>query len=210
MDSIDGLAGDNILTESLLKSDPLSPHDGVDLVGLPEFIRLDVEHVLVDKKILAQSQLELIRDEIRLVRLDHHLLSLRSVALATFEVTAASSTTSSATIASSSSSLIATTVLSLRSVTLMVARVRTHLWALIEAASACASASWATLRSGTFGLFPVVIVLWSWSTSILITFVVSLTTLWIAGPLAVVRLTEIAILALLLIVIVSTTCTLAT
>ena len=60
MNSIDGLAGDNILPKSLLESHPLGADDGVDLVGLPELVGLDVEDVLVDKQVFSQGQLELI------------------------------------------------------------------------------------------------------------------------------------------------------
>ena len=60
MNSIDGLARDNILPKSLLESHPLGADDGVDLVGLPELVGLDVEDVLVDKQVCSQGQLELI------------------------------------------------------------------------------------------------------------------------------------------------------
>lgn len=60
MNSIDGLAGDNILSKSLLESYPLGANDGVNLVRLPELIGLDVEDVLVDKQVCSQGQLELI------------------------------------------------------------------------------------------------------------------------------------------------------
>lgn len=123
MDGIDGLARHNILSKSLLKGHSLGADDGVDLVCLPEFIGLDVKHILVDEKIRAQSQLELVRDEVRLVRLNCHLLFWGSV-LATFEVATASATTTSATIASSlTTTLVATAVLSLSIPVLTVTRV---------------------------------------------------------------------------------------
>ena len=111
VNSIDGLAGDDILSKSLLECEPLGADDGMNLVGLPELIGLDVEDVLVDKEVLAQGQLELVGDEVGLVWLDCHLLPWRSVLTAS----ATPTSTASAGVSSALSSLVSA-VLSLRSV----------------------------------------------------------------------------------------------
>ena len=111
VNSIDGLARDDILSESLLESEPLGADDGMNLVCLPELIGLDVEDVLVDKEVLAQCQLELVGDQVGLVWLDCHLLSGRSVLTAS----ATTTSTASAGVSTSLSSLVST-VLSLWSV----------------------------------------------------------------------------------------------
>lgn len=65
-ESVDRLATDDIGTKSLLEGGLLSFDDVVDTVRLPVFIWLDLQHVLVDASVLAQSQPVLVREEAHL------------------------------------------------------------------------------------------------------------------------------------------------
>lgn len=106
---------------------------------------------MVDNQVLAKSQSILIGEELHVVRASfhgYHCLLLTALV--------ASSLTSFVSTATASSSLIARVLILLLLVTWMVTRVRTHLWALIEATLASTLVS---SRSTELDLFPVRILL---------------------------------------------------